>query len=186
MSYSEVTIKRPKDMTLAELRQKADAEGLAYYKSQYEQDPNNPQARYEFESYCHRLGVSPNKEVDRLQSLSRAQLAEEWTAKGKVIVAEENDTWKANNAQRWIASQPAYQATPENGAKIVAEMESRGLRGSVADMEVTFDYLVKHGDIQPKPLPPPPVHLPSMDEFRAMSSAEMKAFVEQAGREGIL
>lgn len=186
MSYSEVITKHPHQMTTAELRAKANQEGLAYYRQQMEADPQNPQARYEYESYCHRLGIAPDPEVNRLKSLSRAQLAEEWTAKGKTIEAQELDSWREQNAAVWLASQPAYSATPENAAKLIAQMESRGLRGSVMDMQTCFDYLVKHGDIKPVPQPVAPVRLLSEAEMREMPLDQLKAYIDDAGRKGIL
>jgi hypothetical protein len=118
--------------------------------------------------------------------MSLAQIGQEWETVGKKVEAQQLDRWREQNAQTWMASQPAYAATPDNAAKLVAEIERLGLRGSVAEMELCFDRLVKHGDIVPKPLPPVPVELPSMEEFSSLSREEMKAFIEDAGRKGIL
>ena len=186
MSYSEVVIKHPNQMTTAELKAHANKEAVTFYRQQYEQNPTDPQAKYEYENACQNAGVEPNPEVNRLKSLSRAQLAAEWTTKGQAIEAANQDEWQAATAATWIASQPAYAVTPENADKLVAELNSRGLRGSVNDLAVCFDHLVAHGDIQPKPRPVPPVKLLSNEELGQMSASQIKAYIEDASRKGIL
>lgn len=185
MSSSTYT-KKINQMATEELRKRADAEALNYYRQQMELDPENPQKVREYERYCQQVGVAPDKEVNRLKSLSKAQIAAEWTAVGKAQEARELDSWREGNASTWLVSQPGYAATPENAAKLIAELESLGLRGSVMDLQVCFDRLVKHGDIQPVPQPPTPVKLLSEDEMRAMPLDQLRNYIEDAGRKGIL
>jgi hypothetical protein len=179
--------KRPELMTTEELREAANQQAVQFYRDKALADPYNEAAQTEYNNYCLLQGIDPQSgKPSRFSSMSLAQIGQEWEAVGQKIEAQKLDQWRENNAAIWMASQPAYAASAENAAKLIAEIERLGLRGSVAEMEICFDRLVKHGDILPKPLPPVPVELPSMDDFKSLSREEMKAFIEAAGRKGIL
>ena len=179
-------LKRPELMTTDELREAAEKQALQFYRDKALADPHNEAAQREYADYCLLRRIDPvTGRPSRFASMSLAQIGQEWEAEGRKVEAQQLDQWREKNAERWLVSQPAYAATPENANKLISELNRRGLRGSVAELEVCFDYLVRHGDITPKPLPPTPVELPTMDEFRSMSREEMKAFIEDGERKGI-
>lgn len=178
--------KRIQDMSTDELKERANKEAVTYYRQQYQADPHNPQSKYEYEQACFRAGQSPDVEHERLRNLPLEKLKSEWESKGQAAEDEGLDQWRSDNAEKWIVSQPRYDVTPENAAKMVKEIERQGLRGTVMDMQNAFDALVQRGEITPKHVAPDPVPLFTRDEFSELSAAEMKAYIQRAGREGIL
>jgi len=74
---------------------------------------------------------------------------------------------------------------PENGQKIIAELNRRGLKGSVMDLQFVYDYLVKHNALQLHPQAPRPVQFFNQADLEGLSSAEIKTLIEQQQADGI-
>jgi hypothetical protein len=186
MSYSEVTIrrnKRPQDMTMDELRNAAEDQGLQFYKQQYEANPTQ-ETKAELDRYAAQRGIVLDPVVNRLHSLPLEKLREEFETKGKAVEDEQLDKWRMQQARTWIESQPAFEPNGPNGKLVAAELERQGLKGSVYDLEICFNALVENGKIQPADVPPTPVRLNySAEELRSMPLDKLKALAEDvAGR----
>jgi len=96
MSYSEVTIrrnKRPQDMTMDELRNAAEDQGLQFYKQQYEANPTQ-ETKAELDRYAAQRGIVLDPVVNRLHSLPLEKLREEFETKGKAVEDEQLDKWR--------------------------------------------------------------------------------------------
>ena len=60
------------------------------------------------------------------------------------------------------------------------ELERRGLKGSVYDLQICFDALVESGKMQPQDVPPTPVRLDySQEELYSMPMEKLKALGEE-------
>jgi hypothetical protein len=181
MSYSEVIIrknKRPDEMSLSELRAAAEDQGLAFYKQQYEANPSQ-ETKAQLDQYAAQRGIVLDPTVNRLYNLPIEKLREEFESKGKTVEDEQLDKWRMQQARTWIESQPAFEANGPNGKLVAAELERRGLRGSVYDLQICFDALVESGQIQPQEVPPTPVRLNySAEELRSMPLNKLKQLAE--------
>jgi hypothetical protein len=181
MSYSEVTIrrnKRPQDMTMDELRNAVEDQGLQFYKQQYEANPTQ-ENKAELDRYAAQRGINLDPVVSRLHQLPMEKLAKEWETKGKAVEDEQLDKWRMQQARTWIESQPSFEPNGPNGKLVAAELERRGLRGSVYDLQICFDALVESGQIQPQEVPPTPVRLNySAEELRSMPLNKLKQLAE--------
>jgi len=114
------------------------------------------------------------------------ELTAEWEAKGKAIEAQELEAFRERNAELFLASEPRYEVTPKNGKILADKILSLGMRGTLSDIKQAFEICVERGEIQPKPVPPAPVHLHTADELRQMSTEQIKATWEDYSRRGIL
>ena len=79
------TPKHHSEMSLDELREAANHQGLEYYKQQYEADPSNEQAKAEYFSYCEWIGHNPDPEVRRLYEMDNTALAAEGNKKARQL-----------------------------------------------------------------------------------------------------
>jgi hypothetical protein len=170
--------KHPSQLTTAELREQAEADGLRYYQQQLATDPSNPQFQYELECYCNQRGIRMNAEVNRLYDLPKEKLAQEWEARGKAVDEAELESYREKQAKVWMASQPGYTPSPEAAQKIVALVNKMGMQGSVADLQMAFDILCEKGELE-APAQPVPVY--TREELSQMSAADCRRALEEMG-----
>jgi hypothetical protein len=79
----------------------------------------------------------------------------------------------------FLASEPRYIMTPENGRILAEEVQRRGLPGSVHDISQCFDYLAENGKIPFKYIPTvvdlhPNLSEKSLEELQALADAELR------------
>jgi hypothetical protein len=170
--------KRPQDMTIAELRQAADDQGLQFYMEKAAADPTNDAARQELEQYAAQRGIILNPVVNRLYELPIDQLRAEFEQKGAAAEAESLERYRTAQAKLWIASQSRYRPNPAAAEKLIARLDAQGLRGSVYELDTAFNELVERGEIE---APPVPVKLYRDDELRSMPLTEVREYLEKRG-----
>jgi hypothetical protein len=170
-----MTYKNPHHMTIEELKQAANNDAVVYFKRQLDADPLNPQAKAEYEQACSRANTRPDAELNRLQSMTREQLAAEWEVQGKAVEAESLEQYRTMQAKQWLASQPRYTPTPESASKLIARLDAQGLRGSVYELDRAFNELVERGEIEAPPLP---VKLYNSEELKSLSVPQLKEYFE--------
>lgn len=178
--------KKFSNMSLDELKERANIEGYNWHLQQMRNNPGNSVIEAEFFEYCRQHSMHPDPEVIRAREIPLEQLRAELVDETRRVEATEKDSWQSLNAERWIASQPQYIVNPENGKKLANEVERRGYRGSVMEIQECFEYLVNRGEIIPRPLPPAPVRIYSEAELRSMPMDELKRVTEEAARNGVL
>ena len=178
MSYSQVITKKITDMSTAELKERANTEAVNYYRAALVMDPQNPQARYEYEQACHRASVAPDPEVNRLYSLPLDKLKAEFETKGQAVEDNSLEAYRVKQAEIWMASQGRYAPNPAAAKIIVDRVNSLGLRGSVHELQFVFEQLVAEGKID---APPEPVELYTREQLDGMSAAEMKVALQRMG-----
>jgi hypothetical protein len=170
--------KKPHEMTTAELREKAEADGLRYYQQRAAQNPHDAQAQYELECYCNQRGIRLNPEVNRLYDMPKEDLKTEWEKSGKAVETAELEKYREGQAKIWMASQPGYTPSPDAAQKIVALVNKMGMQGSVADLQMAFDILCEKGELE-APAQPVPVY--TREELSQMSAADCRRALEQMG-----
>ena len=168
-------------MTTSELREATIQDGLRYYEQQYRQNPHDPQAKHEYESYVRSINQNPDHEVNRLYDIPFDQLKAEFESKGKNVEAANLDQFRERQAKVWMSSRPEYDATPQNAERLIAEVNRLGLQGNVYEIDQAFWSCVRQGMILPKEIVEPVV-LPTADEAYDMPLDELKRLAEQSSR----
>ena len=179
---TETTTKRISDMSTAEIRQRAIADGLKYYEQQYRQDPHNPQAKAEYENYVRSMGKSPDAERNRLYDLPLDELRAEFEKNGAATEATDLDAYRTHQAKVWLESRPEFEANPQNAGLIEAEVNRLGLRGSVYEIDQAFWNCVRRGEIVPNQIVEPVALPSSRAELYEMPLDELKKLVEETSR----
>lgn len=170
----------PRTMNINELRELAAKQGLEARRQAVEQNPNDSEARQEYETYCQQLGVRPmDRENQRLYETDMDTLRKEWETKGQVIADKELDEYRTRNAKTWLVSQPEYVATPQNAEAIENVLNSSGMKGSVADIQLAYEIAIDKGLIE---APIRPVRLLTEEEQREIPLPELKAYFDGLNR----
>jgi len=172
-------------MTLEELRAVAVEDGYKFYKQQLAQNPTE-ENRQHLEAYCRQHSICMDEQTVALYQKPMEELTAEWETEGRAIEAQELEVFRERNAELFIASEPRYEVTPQNGKILADKVLQLGMKGTLSDIKQAFDICVERGEIQPKFVPPAPVHLHSTEELSKMPTEQIKAVWEEYSRRGIL
>lgn len=180
-----MSTKSVREMSLDDLRAAAVEDGYKFYKEQLAQNPTE-ENRQLLAAYCEQHSICMDERTVALYKKPMGELTAEWEREGKAIEAQELEGFRERNADLFIASEPRYEVTPKNGKILADKILQLGMRGTLADIKAAFEICVERGELQPKHVPPAPVHLHTAEELRQMSTEQIKATWEDYSRRGIL
>lgn len=141
-------------MSLNELREAAFDQELEHLRLHANHNPNDDASQAAYRNACLLRGLDADTgRPSRLNTLSNEQLVAEWETAGKSQGDAELEKYRDGQANLFLASQPHYEANPENAKRMIAELDRQELRGSIHDLNLVYETLVSRGEIQPKFIP---------------------------------
>jgi hypothetical protein len=125
------------------------------------------------------------EQADPLQTMPLAELRAKADAEARQQAVKELDERRVGTAVTFMSVTPAYKMCQKNAEAMEAELNRRGLAGTVSDLQAVFSDLAAQGRLELNPVLPRPKRIYSPEELRAMPLDEMRAAIAEMSRNGI-